>query len=43
MVDGVVGLALFLLSIGPSMLLWGAVLFFPARLLWRRARRRFAS
>ena len=43
MADGVVGLALFLLSIGPSLLLWGAVLFFPARLVWRRARRRFAS
>jgi hypothetical protein len=40
MVDGIVGLALFLLSVGPSLLFWGAILFFPARLGWRRLRRR---
>ena len=43
MVDGVVGLALFLLSTGPSLLLWGAILFFPARLVWKKMRQRFAS
>lgn len=43
MVDGVVGVAMFLLSIGPSLLLWGAVLFFPARLLWRKLRGSFVS
>jgi hypothetical protein len=43
MVDGIVGLVLFLLSVGPSLLLWGAILFFPARLAWRRLRRRLAS
>jgi len=43
MVDGVVGLALFLLEDGPTLLLWGAILFFPARLLWKRARRGFAQ
>jgi anti-sigma factor RsiW len=43
MVDGVLGLALFLLSIGPSLLLWGAILFFPARLVWEKVRRSFAS
>ena len=43
MADGVVGLVLFLLSTGPSLLLWGAVLFFPARSVWRRARRSLAS
>ncbi|HLX83466.1 MAG TPA: DUF4349 domain-containing protein [Terriglobales bacterium] len=42
MVDGVVSLALFLLSNGPSLLLWGAVLFFPARMLWKKLRRSFA-
>lgn len=45
MVDGydsavatAVGLALFLLRTGPSLLLWAALLFFPARLAWRRIR-----
>jgi hypothetical protein len=43
MVDGVVSTALFLLSYGPSLLLWGGLLFFPARGLWRRARRKLAQ
>jgi hypothetical protein len=43
MADGVVSLALFLLSTGPSLLLWGVVLFFPARLIWKKVRRSFAS
>jgi anti-sigma factor RsiW len=43
MVDGVVSLALFLLSNGPTLLLWGAVLFMPARLVWKKVRRSFAS
>jgi hypothetical protein len=43
MADGVVSLALFLLSTGPSLLLWGVVLFLPARLIWKRVRRSFAS
>ena len=43
MADGVVSLALFLLSTGPSLLLWGAVLFLPARLIWKKVRRSFAS
>jgi Domain of unknown function (DUF4349) len=43
MVDGVVSLALFLLSIGPSLLLWGAVLFFPLRILWKKVRRSLAA
>jgi hypothetical protein len=43
MADGVVSLALFLLSNGPSLLLWGAVLFLPARLIWKKVRRSFAS
>jgi hypothetical protein len=42
MVDGIVGLVLFLLEDGPTLLLWGAVLFFPARLVWKRVRRGFA-
>jgi hypothetical protein len=43
MVDGVVSLALFLLSNGPSLLLWGAILFIPARVLWKKVRRSLAS
>jgi hypothetical protein len=42
MVDGIVGLALFLLENGPTLLLWGAILFFPARLVWKKVRRGFA-
>jgi|SRR5271166_4982527 len=41
MADGVVSLVLFLLSTGPSLLLWGAILFFPVRLVWKRVRRGF--
>ena len=42
-VDGVVSLVLFVLSTGPSLLLWGAILFLPARMVWKSVRRRFAS
>ena len=38
-VDGVVSLLVFFMSWGPSLLLWGAILYFPARLAWRRLRR----
>ena len=38
-VDGIVGLLVFLMSWGPSLLLWGAVLFFPTRFVWRRLHR----
>jgi hypothetical protein len=41
--DGIVGLVLFLLSTGPSLLLWGAILFWPARLVWKKVRRSFAA
>ncbi len=39
MAEGVVSLALFLLSNGPSLLLWSAVLFLPARFVWKKVRR----
>lgn len=39
MAGSVIGVALFLLSSGPVMLLWAAILFFPARFAWRRFRR----
>ena len=38
-VNGVVDFLLWLISYGPALLLWAAILFFPARLLWRRLRR----
>jgi hypothetical protein len=40
--DGVVGLLLFLLSAGPSILIWGGLLFWIAWLVWKRIRRRIA-
>ena len=40
MVAGLINLLLFLEAWGPSLLLWGAILFFPARWLWRRRRAR---
>jgi anti-sigma factor RsiW len=43
MADGVVSLVLFLLSTGPSLLLWGTILFFPARMLWKKVRRSVTS
>lgn len=43
MADGVVSLALFLLSTGPSLLLWAVILFFPARAVWKRVRRSSAA
>ena len=39
MAEGVVSVALFLLAYGPSLLLWGALLFFPARAVWKRIQR----
>jgi hypothetical protein len=37
-VDSIVSLLLFLMSWGPTLLLWGAILFFPARYVWRKVR-----
>ena len=37
-IDGIVSLAIFLASYGPSILLWGALLFFPTRRLWKTLR-----
>jgi len=39
MIGEVVNTALFLLAYGPSILIWVALLFFPARLAWRKLRR----
>jgi len=42
MVEGAAGAAVFLLSYGPSVLLWAALLFLPVRFLLKRIRRRAA-
>lgn len=36
MAGSIVDLALLLLSYGPTLLIWGALLFFPGRIIWRR-------
>jgi hypothetical protein len=36
--DSLVGVVLFLLNVGPLLLLWALVLVWPARYLWRRVR-----
>ena len=36
--DSLVGMVLFLLNVGPFLLLWGLILFWPARYVWRRVR-----
>ena len=39
MVDSLLGVAQWLLSVGPSLLLWSLLLFWPVRAGWRRVRR----
>jgi hypothetical protein len=36
LVDGVIGFFVWLLEAGPTLLLWAAILFFPARWVWNR-------
>lgn len=38
LVENLLGLITFLLSYGPVLLFWGAILYWPARLAWRRLR-----
>ena len=37
--NGLVGVLVFLLSAGPSLIVWGAILFWPARWIWLRWRK----
>jgi len=39
-VEGLIDVGLFLLSAGPSLLLWAAILFFPARWAWKKIQSR---
>jgi hypothetical protein len=41
--ESLVNVVLFLFSYGPVLLLWGAVLLFPARAVWRRLRKKMAA
>jgi len=38
-VESMIDVIAFLLSNGPVLLVWAAILFFPARFVWRRVRR----
>jgi hypothetical protein len=40
---GIISLLLWLLSVGPTLLLWVAILFFPVRAAWRKLRPRLAK
>ena len=40
LVAGLINLLLFIVSWGPSLLVWGLILFFPVRMLWKRWRQR---
>jgi hypothetical protein len=40
--DGLMSVALFFLTSGPSLLLWIAILFIPARFTWKKFRQSFA-
>jgi anti-sigma factor RsiW len=42
LVDGLLGVFLWLLSVLPAVLLWCGLLFFPARYAWKKIRPRFA-
>ena|ERR1043165_7773236 len=42
-IEGLIDVVLFLLSAGPSLLLWAAILFFPARWAWKKLRRKVAE
>ena len=39
MVEGLVDVVVFVVSYGPTLVLWGGLLFFPVRSIWRRWRR----
>ena len=43
MAESIVGIVLLFFSFGPSLLLWGAILFFPARVVWRKILRKSAQ
>ena len=40
--ENLLGIILFLAELGPTLLLWFVMLFFPVRALWRRYQRAYA-
>jgi hypothetical protein len=42
-IEGFVDVLLFLLSAGPSLLVWAAILFFPALWAWRKLKKTFVK
>jgi Domain of unknown function (DUF4349)/Putative zinc-finger len=43
LVDGIISVLLWLLSAGPTLLVWAAILFWPARMAWKRLKPRFVQ
>ncbi len=43
LVDGIIAVLLWLLSVGPTLLLWGTILLLPARMMWKKLRPRLAK
>jgi primosomal protein N'' len=43
LVGTIIALLLWLLSVGPTLVLWAAILFFPVRMAWKRLRSRLAA
>jgi len=41
LVDGIISILLWLLSAGPTLLVWVAILFFPVRILWKKLKPKF--
>jgi hypothetical protein len=39
LIEGAISVTMFLLAYGPSLLIWLAILFLPARFIWKRLRR----
>lgn len=42
-IESLIGFAVWLLAVGPALLIWGSLLFFPARWAWKRWRRTAAA
>jgi uncharacterized MAPEG superfamily protein len=41
--NGIIAVLLWLLSVGPTLLLWVAILFFPVRMVWKKLRPRLTA
>ncbi|HEY6274472.1 MAG TPA: DUF4349 domain-containing protein [Terriglobales bacterium] len=43
LVGGIISVLVWLLSAGPTLVVWAAILFFPVRMLWKKLRPRFVK